>query len=194
MNKPLIEMKYLKEYNQGEICFIFGSGESLLKSLPTIFKYDFDKIKDSFRISINRRPLQLIPCDMIVSIDFTQAEFNWNHIKHDTIKISPFDKYSDYKLDILVPIDGRYSSLLATWLACYMEFKEIVLVGMDCYQGKKRYFDSDENIPYECNHGNNDLESHFATWRRVAEKCSNPERIKALNNPLEKVFGRWEGK
>ena len=85
--------------------------------------------------------------------------------------------------------DENMSSALATWYACWMGYDEVILCGMDCYQGKVKYchprpgFDHPVfRVP---------LKFHLARWAKAFDHCPNPERISAMSGPLVEVFGAY---
>lgn len=180
--------------------FILGSGESLPSAIRKIKKVPVDK---SFLISVNQRPLKLIKkVDVIVSGDVYESQLIWERFKthknlseyskkKNPILISTWDRYSDFILEDFVWWGG-YSSMTACYLACYMGFMKVVLMGMDCYQGKTDYFDGLNNrngvikMP---------LENHLEMWEKAFQYCPDAKvKIRAINNPLIELFGEWNTK
>jgi hypothetical protein len=107
----------------------------------------------------------------------------------DVMKVSPFYGWSDVDFD--VPWwQGGFSSTLAVWLAGWMGASEILLCGMDCYQGHKKYHYPRPGYHHPC--FESPLEAHLAAWRPALDLVPNAERIRTVSGPLVGVFGRWE--
>jgi hypothetical protein len=86
--------------------------------------------------------------------------------------------------------DANMSSALATWFACHIGASQVILCGMDCYQGDVKYCHPRPNFDHPIFRV--PVEKHQDQWREALEKCPSPERIKAMSGPLVEVFGQYE--
>lgn len=86
--------------------------------------------------------------------------------------------------------DGNFSSALATWFACWMEYDPVILCGMDCYQGDVKYCHPRPEFDHPI--FRQPLEKHLEVWRPALQKCPHPERIKAMSGPLVEIFGAYQ--
>ena len=86
--------------------------------------------------------------------------------------------------------DGNQSSCLATWWACHIGASEVILCGMDCYQGEVKYCHPRPDFDHPIFRV--PLEKHLDLWRGAFEHCERPERIKAMSGPLVEVFGQYD--
>jgi hypothetical protein len=104
------------------------------------------------------------------------------------VKVSPFQKWTDVDLD--VPWwNGGFSSTLAVWLADWMGAQAIIIAGMDCYQGERKYFYDRPGYPRH--NYSEPVADHLRAWAPALEKCHNADRIRAVSGPLVEIFGRW---
>ncbi|OGO26434.1 MAG: hypothetical protein A2136_05520 [Chloroflexi bacterium RBG_16_54_11] len=102
------------------------------------------------------------------------------------IKVSP-EPTSDVKIDMEV-WTGFYSSNLATWLALWLGCDPVILCGMDCYQGEKKYFHDYEDGP----HLHYPLAHHISPWVEDAKnRLPGWERVKVMSGPLANIFGKY---
>jgi hypothetical protein len=105
-----------------------------------------------------------------------------------TYRVSPFYRWTNVSID--EPWwQGGFSSTLAVWFACAAGFEQVLLAGMDCYQGTRKYWYDRPGYAHPC--FDSPLENHLAAWRPVFERVPNAERIRAVSGPLVEVFGRW---
>lgn len=106
-----------------------------------------------------------------------------------TWRVSPFEKWSNVRID--EPWwNGGFSSSLAVWFACAAGFERVLLAGMDCYQGERKYWYERPGYSHPC--FNFPLDNHLWAWSAALDKCPNADRIKAVSGTLVEVFGRWE--
>ena len=105
------------------------------------------------------------------------------------VRVSPDRMSTDVVFDVDV-WTGFYSSNTAAWFASWMGCAPVILCGMDCYQGERKYcHDFAGDAP--CLHY--PLEHHIRPWMEDARNlCRHPERIVAMSGPLVGVFGRYE--
>lgn len=86
--------------------------------------------------------------------------------------------------------DGGFSSTLATWFACWKGYDPVILCGMDCYQGEKKYCHPRPGFYHPV--FDYPLENHLRSWRQAFKHCPTPERIRAMSGPLVEIFGQYE--
>jgi len=176
------KMSEYKDIYKGRPAAVLGGGPSLpedMKKLP----------KDCVLISVNSHALMLCKAEFMVFND-DPDEFNLLNTavqKHEQILVSP-GPLSDIEFD--VPVwTGFYSSNAAAWFALWLGCNPVILCGMDCYQGEKKYFHEYEDMP----HFHYPLEHHITPWVEDAKNML-PEwkRIKAMSGPLVTVFGAYQ--
>jgi hypothetical protein len=87
------------------------------------------------------------------------------------------------------PWIGHYSSNLAAWLGLWMSCNPVILCGMDCYQGEKKYFyETSRDAPVF----HYPLEMHVRPWiEEAAAMCPRATRLRAMSGPLVEVFGAY---
>jgi hypothetical protein len=141
--------------------------------------------------SVNQHALQLCQPDFLVFMDKPGdiPELAAALGSFRGLKVSQNPAFSDVDLTGADYWDGGFSSTLATWLACFLGCDPVLLCGMDCYQGERKYF-----YPHTLDHPcvNYPLEAHVRAWRPALEKCPHAERIRAMSGPLDEVFGRFD--
>lgn len=102
--------------------------------------------------------------------------------------ISPFDGWSHVRID--EPWwNGGFSSSLAVWFACAAGFERVLVGGMDCYQGVRKYWYDRPGYCHPSIHSS--IDDNLSAWRPALERCPHSERIRAVSGPLVEVFGRW---
>ena len=176
-------MSKFKDKYSGRPAAILGGGPSLpgdMKRLP----------HGCVLIAVNHHALLLCkPSFMVYNDhpdDFTGLDEAVKTFRG--IKVSP-EPTSDIKIDMEV-WTGFYSSNFATWFALWMGCNPVILCGMDCYQGEKKYFHEYEDKP----NLHYPLEHHIAPWIEDAKNMlPNWQRVKAMSGPLVNVFGIYEG-
>lgn len=105
-----------------------------------------------------------------------------------TFRVSPFDKWSNVRID--EPWwQGGFSSTLAVWFACAAGFEQVLLAGMDCYQGPRAYWYERPGYSHPCLRSG--VEDNLNAWRPAFERVPHADRIRAVSGPLVEVFGRW---
>lgn len=163
---------------------ILGGGPSLpddIKKLP----------KGCALIAVNDHALHFCQPEYLVHMDNNFDEFpalgetirNFNGLI-----VSPFAD-SNFVLPKGQWWDGGFSSTLATWFACWLEFSPVILCGMDCYQGPVKYCRPRPDFYHPV--FDFPLENHLRAWRQAFRKCPNPGRIRAMSGPLVDVFGAY---
>jgi hypothetical protein len=102
-------------------------------------------------------------------------------------RVSP-DPTSDVLFDVDV-WTGFYSSQTAAWFAMWMGCDPIILCGIDCYQGDKKYFHEYVDGPhlhYESDH-------YIRPWVEEARaRLPHPKRVRAMSGPLINLFGQYQ--
>ncbi|MFZ9115359.1 MAG: hypothetical protein ACO24D_19760, partial [bacterium] len=78
----------------------------------------------------------------------------------------------------------RLSGPEALWVCDWFEYKTIHIVGVDFYQGKRRYWHQwdQDNLPTKIN------DDQLAKWRETKRKMQHPERVVCYNDRLKRVF------
>jgi hypothetical protein len=178
----VIGISKLEWAHRGVPMAVLGGGPSLPADLAVIPDY-------AIKISVNHHALRLVECPYMVFLDdpIEVPELFQALKDYGGLKISPKLQYSDIELD--VPWwDGGFSSSLAVWLASWFRCTQVLLCGMDCYQGERKYF-------YEraFSHPVFDapIENHLRAWRPALTECLNPDRIRAVSGPLVELFGKF---
>lgn len=178
-------MSEYRDRYKGRPAAVLGGGPSLpgdMARLP----------KDCLLIAVNDHAFRICEPNFMVyndrPIDFPDLGAAIYACPSTTIRVSP-DPTSDVIFDVDVWI-GFYSSNLATWFACWMGCDPVILCGMDCYQGERKYFHDYEDGPhlhYESDH-------YIRPWVEDARAMlPNPERVRAMSGPLVHVFGPYGG-
>lgn len=106
----------------------------------------------------------------------------------EVVKVSPFPNWSNVLID--EPWwNGGFSSSLAVWFACAAGFERVLLGGMDCYQGGRKYWYDRPHYRHPAL--GSSVEDNLRAWRPALEQCPHSERIRAVSGPLTEIFGRW---
>ena len=139
-------------------------------------------------LSVNQHALQYVWTNYLIFLDDPGRSFAMLNLMntYQGVKVSPLSAWSNVDLAGADWWKGRFSSHLATWLACWLGCNPVLLCGMDCYQGQ-RTADADPRD----NAYNLPLSEHLESWQLALEKCPHPERIRAINGPLVEIFGNW---
>jgi hypothetical protein len=181
--KPSIEA--LQDQHAGQTVAVLGGGPSLPTDLAII-------PPQVVLMAVKQHALRLVKPDYLV---FTERPEKRQELK-DALAffsgtvVSPFAQWSDYLVD--VPFwTGGFSSGFAAWLACYMGAGQVLLCGMDCYQGAQKYFCDRPGYYHPC--FDYPVENSLAAWRPALDLCENAENIRAVSGPLADIFGRYEG-
>lgn len=181
----MIPLHTIKGIHCGHPAAILGGGPSLPDDLARL-------PPECVLIAVNNHALYYCNPDYMVFMDIPNAqEFPElaNAVETFTgLRISQ-TPLSDVDIKGSGYWDGGFSSTLATWFGCYLDCNPVILCGMDCYQGEKKY-------PYERDfyHPAMDapLADHINAWRPALKKCPHPERIKAMSGPLIELFGQYK--
>jgi hypothetical protein len=109
-------------------------------------------------------------------------------LEHKSVIRVSSDPSSDIEFD--VPVwTGFYSSNTAAWFALWMGCDPVILCGMDCYQGRQKYFH-----PYTLDVPSHHypLADHLRPWIEDGHHLlPHPHRLKAMSGPLVSVFGQY---
>lgn len=178
-------MKKMSQFQNkyaGRPAAVLGGGPSLpgdVAKLP----------KNCILIAVNYHALYLLPCDYMVYNDKPDTDplLDQAVAEHRITLVSP-EPTSDVIFDIPV-WTGFYSSNTAAWFAGWMGCDPIVLCGMDCYQGDKKYFHpSDKDCPVF----HYPLDHHLQPWVEDGRNMiPHAERVRAMSGPLINVFGAY---
>jgi len=176
----MISIQSLHDIHAGRPGAVLGGGPSLeadLRQVPL----------GAVLISVNAHALKFIQADYVVFLDDPARDAATLEAVRSFkgIKISRLLEWSDVNLFGAIWWSGRFSSHLATWLACWMGCDPVLLCGCDCYQGERSVDANPRDNAY-----NTPLEEHLDGWREALEKCPNADRIKAVNGPLISLFGK----
>jgi hypothetical protein len=174
----------LRDIHTGRPGAVLGGGPSLqtdLQLLPS----------GTVGFSVNQHALRFCEPAFLVFMDKLSdvPELAAAVASFKGLKVSQITGQGDIDLSGVPYWDGGFSSSLATWLACYLDCDPVLLCGMDCYQGEKKYcYDHVLDHPTV----NYPIENHLKAWRPALVKCPNPERIKAVSGPLVEIFGKYK--
>ena len=170
---------------------IVGGGPSALEDLKRA-------PKSSLIISTNHHAYAagLIPDFMVFIDDPKEVPQIKSAIERRNVEstkiISPRKDYSDYHLDINV-WGGGDTGMKSCFLACYMTQGPVILCGIDCYQGDKRYFHDDVNLPDQF--PRDQTKRYLIRWEKAfhpLQGCVDPKRIFASSGILTQIFPTWE--
>jgi hypothetical protein len=178
-------MSQLKDVCAGQPAAILGGGPSLpgdMARLPI----------GCLLIAVNYHAMRLCDPTYMVYNDHPESDPLLEAAVRDFqgIKVSP-GPTSDILFD--VPVwTGFYSSQTAAWLGLWMGCDPVILCGMDCYQGERKYFHPYEDKP----HFHYPLQHHLQSWEEDARNLlPNWRRVKVMSGPLITLFGPYlEGK
>ncbi len=177
-------MSQFKDRYLGRPAAVLGGGPSLpedMKRLP----------EGCLLIAVNHHAFLLCQPDYVVYNDHPEV---WppelrEIVEHGNVtRVSP-EPTSDIVFDVDV-WTGFYSSNTAAWFALWCGCEPVILCGMDCYQGERKYFHEYEDKP----HFHYGLEHHLRPWREDSRRrLPHVERVRAMSGPLVAVFGGYEG-
>jgi hypothetical protein len=177
-------MSTYRDLYTGRPAAVLGGGPSLpgdMKNLPD----------DCLLIAVNYHALMLCQVDFMVYNDEPESDpLLLKAVRTaSTILVSPDRKTSHIDFDVAV-WTGFYSSNTAAWFALWMGCNPVILCGMDCYQGNKKYFHdySHYALPFDY-----PLDHHLRPWQEeFRASCPHPERLRAMSGPLVGLFGKYE--
>jgi hypothetical protein len=171
---------YLNKF-AGRPAAVLGGGPSLpgdIAKLP----------KDCVLIAVNYHAQMLCDPEFMVYNDHPESDPVLDKAVKEfkRTKVSP-EPTSDIEFDVAV-WTGFYSSNTAAWFALWMGCDPVILCGMDCYQGDKKYFhEYEDKAVYHY-----PLDHHIAPWVEDAKNMlPNWQRVKAMSGPLVSVFGQY---
>jgi len=176
MPKPGISS--IKGKFSGRPAAILGPAPSLFSDLSLISADNPVLIAVNYHIPLHSD----IPVDFMVFIDHPDyVPGNKLAIGKVPAVVTPHRDFSTYVMDVHY-IHHVISAGLGCWLAELIGAEQILLCGMDCYQGAQRYFHSDKTFsPFL-----GGLARQFDLWRAVEETLSTP--IHAISGPLTEKF------
>lgn len=177
-----LKMSELKGLHAGRPAAVLGGGPSLpddMKRLPP----------DCLLIAVNHHAFHLCQPDYIVYNDHPDV---WPPAMAEIIergavtRVSP-EPTSDVLFDVEV-WTGFFSSNTAAWFALWLGCDPVILCGMDCYQGERKYFHEYEDKPVF----HQPLDHYVRPWIEDGRaRLPHVERVKAMSGPLVNVFGRY---
>jgi hypothetical protein len=189
------EVRKWCERRGNRAALVMGGGPSL----PADFELVMDSGLDPFLISVKQHALVYLMhregmtpdacCFLENPDDPDQAELRLALlVAPEVYLVSPFDGWTNAVID--EPWwQGGFSSTLAVWFAAAAGFEQVLLAGMDCYQGPRKYWYDRPGYTHPC--FDSPLENHLAAWRPAFERVPHADRIRAVSGPLVEVFGRW---
>lgn len=175
-------MSEWKDRYAGRPAAVLGGGPSLpgdMAKLP----------KDCILIAVNYHAFYLCQPDFMVYNDHPEQDpALFEEVRrHRATLVSP-EPTSDIQFDIPVWV-GFYISNCATWFALWLGCDPVILCGMDCYQGEKKYFhEYEDKAAYH-----QPFDHHIRPWIEDAKNMlPGWQRVKAMSGPLVNVFGEYE--
>ena len=175
----------LRNQFRGRPAAVLGGGPSLpadLKRLPP----------QTVLIAVNDHALHCCAPDFLVFLDIPNAQILPELARaveeFDGVRVS-ITPLSDVDLSGSSYWDGGFTSSLATWFACWLGCAPVILCGMDCYQGEKKYCHPRPDFYHPVM--DYPLEMHLNAWRPAWQHCSHPENIVAMSGPLKSLFGEY---
>jgi hypothetical protein len=180
----MISILDLQDIHAGQPGAVLGGGPSLLRDMVKL-------PREVIQISVNHHALRYAYfAQYLVFIDDPHRHplllEDASPLNTFRVRVSRLPEWSDVDLTGADWWNGRFSSHLATWLACWMGCDPVLLCGMDCYQGERPPDADPRDNAY-----NSPLSEHLNGWRQALEKCPHPERIKAVSGPLVEIFGAY---
>lgn len=180
----MIKLSSLRDHFVGRPAAVLGGGPSLpedMKRLPA----------GCVLIAVNYHALFLCQADYMVYNDGPDSDplLEETVKKHQVTLVSP-EPTSDIQFDISI-WTGFYSSNTAAWFALWMGCEPVILCGMDCYQGEKKYFHpTDRDVPSF----HYPLYDHVRPWIEDGRNLlPHVERLRVMSGPLARVFPLYEG-
>ncbi len=180
---PKLRMSQLRDTYAGKPAAVLGGGPSLpgdMAGLPA----------GCILIAVNYHAAYLCGPDFMVYNDQPDTDPLLEKAVRETnaFRVSP-EPTSDILFDIPV-WTGFYSSNTAAWFALWMGCDPVILCGMDCYQGEKKYFHpTDRDVPpfhYP-------LYDHLRPWIEDGRNLlPHVERLRVMSGPLAQVFPLYE--
>ena len=142
-----VNIQQIKDTHEGETCVVAGLGYSV-----SLFR-ETQLFSDDYVVSVNNADAELKDIDMIYDME-VRPKVDWKHpgvewVTLDTVNTDEADYYvqlykENDKFDFESnEITGCHSSIIgAAWLAIYMGFSRVLLVGADFCKGPEgqRYF------------------------------------------------------
>lgn len=182
----MIKILDLKETCFGRPAAILGGGPSLpldLKKIPA----------GALLFSINNHALQLTQADYLVFRDSPEKfPALLEAVKSfKGLRVSQLKRWTDIDLEDVPWWDAPFSSSLATWLACWLGCKPVLLAGMDLYQGKEKYFYDRVGFHLTASQVA-PAGPQMRAWEKAKQFCPHAEDIRALSGPLVEVFGGYD--
>ena len=175
-------MSSFKNAFEGRPAAVLGGGPSL----PA----DMAKLPENcILIAVNYHAMRICRPQFMVYNDQPQSDPLLHEAVYSgkCVRVSP-EPSSDVVFDVDV-WTGFYSSNTAAWFALYMGCDPVILCGMDCYQGERKYF-------HEYTHDNPSfhypLDWHTRPWvEEGLNLLPHVKRLRAMSGPLADIFGLW---
>lgn len=190
---------YIKGLYSPDPVLVIGGGPSVSEDLPKVME-DL-KDKGAAIVSVNQHAFKagLNPQYMVFMDDPRFRPYLMRYINPED-ESAPYyigpdqvGEWTDYKMDIAHWMNG-WSSGLATWLACHITTGPVILLGMDCYQGEKKFFhDDNDTAPIQPTHLMS-LKTYLDAWSGAHENCPDPSRIMVCSGPLKEIFNHYKFK
>ena len=154
---------------------ILGGAMSLPSDLPFI-------PPDTTLFSVNGHASRLVNCDYIV--------FNDPHTKDHLIKeatgehLSQWPELSTIDLSHLFKVGN--SAMFAVLAADFLNYKEIYIFGVDCYQGERMYFHQPKDEKNFRDAPN--LANYLKRWKECFQQLPDDVQIRTPFWPLQECF------
>lgn len=183
----MIHISELKDKYKGRPAAVLGGAVSLDADLECVLSHC-----EPVLIAVNDHALAICEPDYLVYMDnpgkYPPLKAGLESFRG--IKVSPLQD-SDVCLQAVSWWNGGFSSSLATWLACYLGCKPVLLCGFDLYQNRQKH-----RIPRPGDDTNQvffyTLESQLRPWIK-GKKEWGLEQVRAVSGPLAgEVFPLWE--
>ncbi|OGW38989.1 MAG: hypothetical protein A2010_08475 [Nitrospirae bacterium GWD2_57_9] len=177
----MIPIASLQNIHAGRPAAVLGGGPSLPADLPRV-------PPGAVLISVNHHALRYIHADYTVFLDdLARMPMPGDEIRSKGGLFVTRQPEMDIDLGGSTWWQGRFSSHLACWFACWLGCSPVLLCGMDLYRNPIPPGDDPRNQAYQT-----PLAEHLAGWREAFQRCPHPERIRAMSGPLVAIFGKWQ--
>ena len=176
-------MSELKDRYVGRAAAVLGGGPSL----PS----DMERLPEGcVLIAVNHHAQLLCQPDFMVYNDHPSVNADLLRLVEDgrVMRVSN-EPTSDVIFDVEVWM-GFYSSNTAAWFGVWLGCDPVILCGMDCYQGERKYFHEYVDGP----HLHQEADHYLRPWTEDGRaRLIHPERVRVMSGPLVPVFGAYDG-
>jgi uncharacterized Rossmann fold enzyme len=181
---------------RSDTALVMGGGPSIEEDFAAVMEDGFDPVL----ISVKQHAMIYLASAQGIAADVCVFLEDPDHPRQvalrtalmmapEVYRVSPFAAWSHIQID--EPWwNGGFSSALAVWFACAAGFERVLIAGMDCYQGARKYWYDRPGYSHPCLRSS--VEDNLKAWRPALKHCPNAERIRAVSGPLVYVFGRWD--